>query len=189
MNTLPDRKELEQLDQASAELINLIIEGLRNENGMHLPTAIAAPSTLAGLALLRATGVDLSTMTPGTPVLVDAVNNGGTDLVGFMSMMSQMIGIDPDSGWNDPVPPEYASLLPLVELEARFEQPFLALAGRLATPEQFLPHLAALAAVKLVVLGRDALSPDIGKAIVLSHVVEACKTVPHAPDSAPGDTR
>lgn len=179
MQTLPDSNELKHLDQASADLITLIIDALRSERGMHLPTIIAAPGVLAGLALLRATGVDVSTLTPGTPVLVDAVNDGGENLVTFMSMLSKMLGMDADSSWNDPVPDNCQPQPSLIELEAKLEQPFIDLADRKAVPVQFRPHLAALAALKLVVMGRNVLSPEIGKALILSTVVAACKTVPH----------
>ncbi len=185
MQTLPDSTELLQLDRASAELITIIINKLRNEQGMHLPTVIAAPSVLAGLALLRATDADLSGMPPGMPVLVDEVNDGGTNLVAFMSMLSGMMGLDPDSGWNDEVPDNCQSHMSLIELESTFEQPFIDLADSLAVPVRWRPHLAALAALKLMIMGRNVLNTDTGKALILSNVVAACKMVPYGPQAAP----
>jgi len=71
---MPDSKELAQLDSASAQLIDQIVAGLQNERGVHLETAIGAAGSLAGVTLLRATGVNLSELTAGSPVFVDKVN-------------------------------------------------------------------------------------------------------------------
>jgi hypothetical protein len=41
------------------------------------------------------------------------------------------------------------------------------------------PSVAALSAVKLIKMGSQVLSPEIGKAIALTSLVAACKTVPY----------
>jgi hypothetical protein len=178
VSDLPGNDHLQSIDKASAGLLDLLAEGLTNERGLHLETYIAAAASLAGVALLRSSGIDVSALTPGTPVLIDEVNDRGVSLMGFMRAVSHSMGINAQTGWGQPVADDHQPLVPMLELEARFEQPFVELCDRLAVPAAFRAHVAAMAVVKAIKLGEKVLDPEISKAVALSTVVAASKTVP-----------
>jgi len=103
----------------------------------------------------------------------------GTELLGFMARVCQAMGIDPNTGWDQPAPDNHQSLESGIELVRDMERPFGEMADRLSIAGSLRPNVAALSAVKLIKMGSQVLSPEIGKAIVLTSLMAACKTAPY----------
>lgn len=165
--------------RAADEFVAQIISHLKNEKGVHIETAIAAAGSMAGFLLLRATGVDLRSLTPGTAVFTDRVNETGPELLGFMSEVSMREGIRANTGWSETIPEHVKPLIPSNDLVRDLYDPFMQSAQRFGVPEALRPRIAAAAAIKLTRMGSQALSQDNGKALALWSMLSAAKTVPH----------
>jgi hypothetical protein len=182
------QENFSQLNEAANQVTQIIFEHTKSERGVHVETAISAPCFLAGTLILRSTGVDLSKLTPGQPVFVnvahegseDVVNDAGRDVHSFMKKICSPLGLEPFGGWNQPVPDNHQPLQSGIDLVQKIEQPFLDLMDRLGVPGEFHPYAAAFAGMKVIQMGKQALNPDIGKAIALSSLVAGCKTVPYS---------
>ena len=180
------QEKLTQLNEAANQVTQIIFEHTKSERGVHVETAISAPCFLAGTLILRSTGVDLSKLEPGQPVFVnlsnesneDVVNDTGRDVHSFMQKISSPLGLEPFGGWNQPVPDNHQPLQSGIDLVQKIEQPFLDLMDRLGIPGELHSYASAFAGMKVVQMGKQALNPDIGKAIALSSLIAGCKTVP-----------
>ena len=148
--------------------------------GKHIKTDIAGTASVTGLILLRAAGVDLSSLEPGSTVLVDWVNDSGIELSNFMVQVAANTGLDPRTGWTEPVPADHQPQMSVLELTRALETHFLAACEEAASLPEWKPYIAALAAMKIVSAGATSkfLDPEIGKALAMTYVVAGSKTVP-----------
>jgi len=167
------------LDRCACEFVQFIIDHLKDGRGVHIETAITAAGSMAGSLLLRATGIDLTALTPGSAVLVDRVNESGPHMVGFMAEVCVREGLDPTSGWTGQISDEHRSRVPAIDLARDLYPGFAALAERFGIVGEMQPRIAAAAAIKLVRMGSQALNTELGKAIALWSMLSAAKTVPH----------
>lgn len=156
---------------------------LRQLPGNHIETDIAGAASIAGLMLLRAAGVDLSHLEPGGVVLVEWVNESGMEVSNFMVQVAANMGLDPRTGWSDPVPAEHQPTMAVLELTRLLEAPFLEVCRETNSQRELHPYIAALAAMKLVSAGANMqlLDPEIGKALAIYHLVAGSKMVPFPP--------
>lgn len=88
--------DLVQLDQAAVVVIQRICAHLQDDRGVHIETAIATAGSLAGVAMLRNTGLPLPESEPGKVVLAEQVNEWGAALI--QSSVCPMLGLDRSSG-------------------------------------------------------------------------------------------
>ena len=167
------------VDRAAEEFVELIIGHLGNEKGVNIETAITAAGSMAGFLLLRATGVDLSKLNPGTAVFVDEVNETGPAILGFMSAACVREGIESTTGWGEHIANQPKPLVSGIDLVRDLYPKFRGVAERCGIPEKLRPQIAAAAAIKLTRMGSQALSPEKGKSIALWSMLSASKTVPH----------
>lgn len=172
--------DLQALDQASIKVQELLVKLLADERGVHLEDAIAAIAGVAGAALLRSTGVPLDGMEPGSPVFADAVNELGPRYMGFLSAVCGAMGIDPRSGWTDPIPEANKTLKPLIELTHLVETPFHGLCEVMSIENDLRARLALVTAARLIRVGSGGiLDANVGKALALESLVHGSKMVPH----------
>lgn len=172
----------ERVARAGHELYEAVCAGLTDHRGIHLETAIAASGYLAGTAILRSTGVNISSLAPGAPVFVDTVNELGPKVVG---VMMDLVAEGEAKGSADlkappveTVPPNHRALRSREDLMALLWPKFDAI----VTKHEIPPGLAAFActhsAARLIIAGQDQLSPAISKALAVQSIVSASKTVP-----------
>ena len=182
------QENFSQLNEAANQVTQIIFEHTKSERGVHVETAICAPCFLAGTLILRSTDVNLSKLEPGQPVFVnmsnegsqDVVNDTGRDVHNFMQKICSPLGIEPFSGWNQPIPDDHQPLQSGIDLVQKIEEPFTDLMNRLGIPKEYHPYVAAFAGMKVIQMGKQALNPEIGKAIALNSLVAGCKTVPYS---------
>lgn len=181
------QENFSQLNEAANQVTQIIFEHTKSERGVHVETAISAPCFLAGTLILHSTGVDLSKLEPGQPVFVnmasnvseDVVNDAGRDVHTFMQKICSPLGLEPFGGWNQPIPDDHQPLQSGIDLVQKIEQPFHDLMNQLGVPGEFRPYAAAFVGMKVIQMGKQALNPDIGKAIALNSLVAVGKTVPY----------
>lgn len=178
---------------AGREIGDRILAALTDERGVHLETALAAAGALAGAALLRATGVDVSQFPAGAPVFVDAVNETGPAVVGYLlECVTRLAAALPEA---DPalaappagaVPPDHQPLRPRDELLRLLWPSFEEILARHGVPADRAAFAAAAAAARFVVEGRAALAPAVAKTVAVEAMVAASKSVPPVPFGPPG---
>jgi hypothetical protein len=170
------------LHRAASEVIEVIGSYLAEDGAVHMESAISAAGSLAGVALLRSSGVDLSAFPSGpdrpSMILSDKVNEAGPALLDSMAAFCVVLELDGRSGWMTEIPPDRQPSKQVWELVRDLEAPCARVFERFQVPIDLRPHYAAFAAIMLVKLAETVLSPDIGKALAISAAVAASKVVP-----------
>jgi hypothetical protein len=173
-----------QLDQATERVIQRIGAYLQDDRGVHLETAIAAAGSLAGVALLRNTGLPLPASEAGKVqiVLTEEVNEWGSALVQFMSSVCPVLELDGTFSTTE-IPPEHQPNKTVsegvLEWVRDLEVPCNQILDELQIGPALRPHAYAFAALKLVKAGEQILTPPVGKALALSAIVAGSKTAPY----------
>src|SRR5690349_14073323 len=123
--------ELPIINTVAGQFVDLIIDRLNDERGVHIETAISAAGGVAGVSILRNAlaheNIDLSKLIaekPGAYVLVETVNEIGAEVSGFMMHFCKAWGVDPQTGWNSTIPEKHQSLKELTMLVRDFEPSF-----------------------------------------------------------------
>jgi hypothetical protein len=170
-----------KLDQASNEFLQNFGPSFTGTLEGHIVTDIAGASSIAGLMVLRSTGIDLSAGEPGNVILAEAINQKQEPVLRYISAIGQNMGVNPQEPFNSNFVDEYKPLFETTDLTRRLEKPFYKVCEKLNVPRIYYPIVAALTAMKLVGAGKDMglLDPKIGTNIAMYHVVAGSKTIPH----------
>lgn len=145
-------------------------------SGTGLERDIVLSAGLAGLRMLRESKANLANISPGAIVLGAVADAEAFTISGFISSYASTNGIANPEVFL--VADPWKTYLP--ELSG-YEATLLDVCRQHAVEEKFSRFVAACAAVKLVLAGRQlkVLSSDAGIAIALYHVVVGSKTVPY----------
>ena len=164
---------------AASEMVDLIVDALRSDRGVHAETAIGAAARMAGTCLFRSFGFELRNVKPGSPVLSDAANERGPLLLQTLGtalaaakLQSSALTLPPD------IADEHRPRLSLIETQTLLEPAVRRIAARHGlTPEQ-AAHACTLAAARLIRMCVEVLDPRIGFAVATQGFVEGTKTAP-----------
>ena len=176
--------ELEQLDQAAVAVMGRIVAYLQDERGVHIETAIAIAGSLAGVSLLRDTGLPFPHSEPGEvqSFFAEEVDERGTALVGFMSSACPLLGLDV-AFESAEIPPEHQPRENMIEGVLQWvrdlETPCNQVLGEAKIEDSLRSHVYAFTALRLVKVGEQILSPAVGKALAVSAIVAGSKTAPY----------
>ncbi len=189
MSHANDALSAQRLAQAGADVYQAILRSISDERGVHLQTAIAAAGYLAGTAILKSCGLDVSTLTPGSAVFTDRVNEIGPgvvqDVLNRVSSGVRSGPIDLNAPLAELVPPNhqplrsYENLLPLLWPQCQ------AILDRHQVSMEQAAFACSAAVAKLILDGQAQLSVAIGKAIAIEAMVKASKTVPYLQAGSP----
>lgn len=82
--------------QAATELVQAVLRKLKTEEGIHAETAVAAAARMAGSYLLRASGLPLDELSPGSPIAAEAQGAQVPELVAALeaTLASFAISLD-----------------------------------------------------------------------------------------------
>jgi hypothetical protein len=182
MTTTPiESPHAAELTAAATELFEGLCRVLMDDRGVHLETAITAAGHLAGAALLDCAGVDLSGFEPGTYVLVPEVDETGPLLVETLYDLCDRGGADPEAPMPADVPEGNRPLRDYADLMRTCAPMFEKVIERWRVPTDLRPFVAARAAARLILAGRQNLDPAVGKTLATHAIVRAAKTVPARP--------
>jgi hypothetical protein len=179
--TAPDiTKHYATVNVAANVFLNCLGPSFTDTPNGHIETDIAGASSIAGLMLLRATGIDLMKYEPGTVILTD-VHEAQAELLRFIRNVAYSMGLEFKTGWDMPVPKEHKPLFSTLQLMHKLERPFYEACSQTGVPKDCYPYVAALAAMKLVAAGEqmNLLDANIGKGLALYYIVAGSKTVPY----------
>lgn len=159
--------------------MDIIVNVLRTEKGVHSETAIAAAARMAGTFLFRSFNFPLKDVKPGTAVLSDAANDSGPILIQALGAGLNALRVTLDSTkLRGNVPNENRPQISVNETQSRVETQFRKVSADLnLTPEQSA-QACALAAARLIHRSSAVLDPHIGFSVAAYGFVEGSKTAP-----------
>jgi len=181
--------EIKKMDRAANDFIYLVEENLKDSRGLHVETAIAATCSVAGTLIMRSANIDFSrdpSLQPGQYVIVVALEEKGTQALGFLSAACGSFGLEPNTGWTLPIPDENKPHFSDIDLVRRFERPLNLVCYNKNIDENSRFKVALLAAAKLIKSALTiGLNPEIGKAIAGMSLISSTKMVPPLPEPNP----
>lgn len=169
-----------QLHAASGNFLSSFGPDFTNTHDGHIATDIAGASAIAGLMILRSTGVQLAKLEPGSVILGPEIDQKQKPVLAYITVIANNMGVSVDShmtidklGLNKP-------LFDTLSMTRQLERPFQQACQKTDLPPLYYPIAAAMTAMKLVGAGKDMgiLDPLIGKSIAIYYTVAGSKTVP-----------
>lgn len=174
-----------QLAAADA-MVDVIIELLRTDRGVHAETAIAGAARIGGTFLFRSFGYNLKDAQPGSPVFSDAANEHGPLLMRTLETQMRALGIETLELTRDgEVPDEHRPHLSVIETQTLLEAPLRRISNEHRLSSEQAAHACALAAARLVKMCAQVLEPRIGFTLAVYGLVEGSKTMPFNPIRVP----
>jgi hypothetical protein len=168
-----------QILSAANEFYSVILEKLRNEQGVHAETAIAAAARMAGTFLLRSFNLPIENLTPGDAVLSDAANEKGPVLINVLEGVLKQIGVSLDPGkisldQQSGDKPHFS----VIETQALVENSLAEVKSKHQLDYEEAARAAAITTAFFVKECSSVLDPHAGFSIALYGFVEGSKTVP-----------
>jgi len=161
------------------QFYSAILNGLRNERGVHAETAIAAAGRLAGTCLLRSLKLPIDTMEPGRAVFSDLANERGPALVDLLAGVLGQMGIGVDVGRSQGAAEAAAKpQLTVAETQTRLEPTLDQIRRSHQLTHEESAHAAVIAAAMFIRDCASVLGTDAGFGIAVYGLVEGSKTVP-----------
>jgi hypothetical protein len=147
----------------------------------HIITDIAGASAIAGLMVLRSTGIDLGKHEPGNIILGEEINQKQEPVFRYITAIGYNMGVDQNAGNNKEAIDENKPVFDTIMLTQKLEKPFYEACKKSGIQKLYYPIVAALTAMKLVGAGKDMglLDAGIGTSIAMFYVVAGSKTIPH----------
>ena len=170
----------EQLDAASNHFLQCFGPAFTETTDGHIATDIAGASAIAGLMILRSTGIGLAKREPGNVILGEEINQKQKPVLGYITAIASNMGVSPDSAFDIDNLGQNKPFFDTLVLTSKLEQSFCQACERAKLPQLYYPIAAALTAMKLVGAGKDMgiLDPITGKNIAIYYTVAGSKTVP-----------
>lgn len=171
----------EKLNEASGYFLDSFGSDLVGIPEGHIATDIAGASAIAGLMVLRSTGIDLEGYEPGNAILGEKINQKQEPVLRYIGAIGLNMGVDPNEDIDEELLDKSKPLMDTLELTKKLEKAFLKACQKSNIQELYYPIVAAQTAMKLVGAGMelDLLDPRIGISIAMYYVVAGSKTVPH----------
>jgi hypothetical protein len=168
----------QQID-AAQEFAGTTIEILKTERGVHAETAIAGTARMAGTFLFRSFNFPLENVKPGQPVLSEAANEQGPELIQILGGVLEHIGVKLDKSQFGQAPnPEHQPLLNFLETQKQLEPKYAGTAKRLGLSLQEAAQSAAVACALLIQQSAEILDPNVAFGIAVYGFIEGSKTAP-----------
>jgi hypothetical protein len=176
---MTDQDEAEKVGQAAREFVQLAIDKLATEKGVHAETAIAAVARMAGIFLFRSFGFQLTDVEPGQAVLSEQANEQGPRLVNIAATVLKDAGVDLDSNKvTDDSMSGHEPLLSFLDLQKLLEPDFNSVREKLGLSLTQAADDGALAAAMLIDQTSQVLDPNVAFEIAVFSFIEGSKTIP-----------
>jgi hypothetical protein len=166
--------------QVSKEIYGLLVDCLKDEQGVHAETAVAAISAVCGEELLRASHVDLSRFPQGGIVLVDEVNDSGPRLLGHLEQLLNNLQVVHTDDWSVRIPPEHAPRRDPLKMAQNLRPQMQGLFTKHGLKESEAAYAACTALALLIRDCASVLPPAVSVVIASNVLVRATRSVPLA---------
>ena len=170
----------DNINRAAVEIAQMTVDVLREEGGLHAPTTLATAGFMIGETLVRASGLHLASMVPGSLIDHGWLDNNCLRLVQMLQEWfgrHEIIIADLPTTFS-----QYgAALMPRDEpaklgIGLREGMADIFAKNQIGSEERVLA--LALAATRLTLLARDIVHPSIGAAVVVDALVVGARMVP-----------
>jgi len=175
-----------QVVSAAKEFYSVIVQRLKNADGVHAETAITAAARMAGTFLLRSFNLPIQALTPGAAVLSDAANEKGPMLIETLGRTLDAMGIaiNPNANEVGDAQPKISVL----QTQELLEDALIAVQKKYALNQEEAARGCALATAILVRDCAGVLDVNVAFGLAAYGFVEGSKTVPWKPQ-APAETQ
>ena len=174
-----DKSENEKVGQAAREFVNIAIEELSDERGVHAETVIAGVARMAGTFLFRSFGFQLKDAKPGQAVLSEQANEQGPRLVNIAATVLTDAGVelDPNSVSDDSTK-GHEPLFDFLITQQRLEPKFDNVRNKLGLSLPQAADAGALASAMLIHQTSQVLDSNVAFEIAVYSFIEGSKTIP-----------
>jgi hypothetical protein len=146
---------------------------------VHPPTLIAATARMAGTYLFRSFDLPLPGIQPGQPVLSDAANRQGPELIEIAAGILARLGIDIGEPPSKPdTDPAHKPMLPFLDTQQKLEAAYAPIRTEFALSEREAALAASVATALLIRHSAQALDPGVAFGIAAYGFIEGSKTAP-----------
>jgi len=165
--------------ESSQEFATASIAALRNAQGIHPGTVVAATARMAGTYLFRSFRLNLPGVEPGQAVLSVEASTRAPILIETANRLLARVGIVLDGRRaGDPVPPEHQPTLGFLETQRLLERAYTPICARYGFDDEQSAYAVAAATALLVRHCAKALEPHNAFNIAAVGFIEGAKTAP-----------
>lgn len=170
-----------KLDKASNCFLQCFGPSFTETKEGHIVTDIAGASAIAGLMVLRSTGIDLSKGEPGNVILGEEINRKQEPVLRYLGAIASNMGVDLSTYDDKDTIDQNRPIFDTIELTQKLEKPFYEACTKSHISKLYYPIVAALTAMKLVGAGKELglLDPGTGTSIAMFYTVAGSKTIPY----------
>ena len=169
----------ELYNEVTQQGINILLEIMGGR--IHAESSIKIAGTLSGVTLLRDLFVGIERFPVGTRLTIPGMEDVISRMLeGKLKFCLKQLSINPDSGWNDPIPEEHnQSPFSTLEITDKFEMLFDTTYSKLGIEADWRAVTYGILGIQMIKQSEKILSPDIGKAILLNSMIEGSQSVPN----------
>jgi hypothetical protein len=165
--------------KASSEFTQTVMSRLTTDRGIHAETAISATARMAGTFVLRSCGLPLATLTPGTPIFSDLIDEQGQKVLQTVDqVLAEMNVVLDGAKLTDEIPENNAPHMGLPDVQSMFDASFRAISKKYNLNEEESANAAAISTGMLIQKASTILDPHVAYIIATYGMIEGCKTVP-----------
>lgn len=176
---MADQSGPQTIGQAAREFVDIAIDKLADEKGVHAETVIAGVARMAGTFLFRSFGFQLKDGKPGQAVLSEQANEKGPRLVNIAASVLADAGVklDPNAVSED-LMKGHEPLLDFLNTQQTLETVFNGVRERHGLSFVQAADAAALATAMLIHQTSQVLDPNVAFQIAVYSFIEGSKTIP-----------
>ncbi len=163
---------------AAKEIYGSLLTRLQDEKGVHVETAIAALSAVAGEWLLRACHIDLSPYPQGGIVLADQINDSGPRLLGYLEQTLDELLVEHADDWSGKIPADHQPMRDPLKLAHELRPFAQEISGKYGLAESQSAYATCMALAFLIRDSQKVLEPAVSVVIASNVIVRASKSVP-----------
>jgi hypothetical protein len=165
--------------EAAQEFVNVTLDSLNTEQGVHAETAVAALARMAGTCLFRSFSFPMSEIQPGQIVLSDRSNLQGPVLMEILREALIQLGVSLNAeSLGREANSRIQSNQSFLETQGLLEPRFKPIQKRLSLSQQEAAEACALATALLIEDRLEALDPTVAYNNAIYGFIEGTKTAP-----------
>jgi hypothetical protein len=174
-----DQDEAEKVGRVAREFVDIAIDKLGNEKGVHAETVIAAVARMAGTFLFRSFGFELPDIGPGQAVLSEKANEQGRRLINIATTVLEDAGVALDfNKVTDESRSGHEPLLTFLDTQKLFEPHFNTVREKFGLSLSQAADAGALATAMLIAQTAQVLDSNVAFDLAVFSFIEGSKTMP-----------
>ena len=167
------------MGQAAREFVDIVVDQLADERGIHAETAVVAVARMAGTFLFRSFGFQLPDSKPGQTVLSEQANEKGPRLVNIAATVLSDAGVKLDSNAvTDDLMKGHEPLLDFLNTQQRLEPKFNQVREKIGLSLTEAADAGALATAMLIQQTSQVLDSNVAFQLAVYSFIEGSKTIP-----------